>query len=320
MVYTDLFKQHRFNEQEQWIRDNLLMEVVMGSQAYGTNTEDSDYDVVGLVMPKHEHLFPQAYGYVLGFDQLPSFKSKECKGEKLRLVLPNGKDVEGEWNALTNFFYLAGVKGSPSLVETLFVRRNLVTFATPVTWVLRDNRKLFLSMRTFHALKGYCYAQVNRSKNAQKRWEETGTCENNNRVELYEKYGMDVKMNYHPLRLLDLCEQLVKTGDLDLMKNKEECKAMRRGEWTKDFSEFENFVFNKLRGLEKWVLDNTVAVPNHPQTEQLHNLLFDCVEEWYGSESDLKRQSTEYVSASDVMKELQELKRLMKGEKMKRHM
>ncbi|MFW6219609.1 MAG: DNA polymerase beta superfamily protein [bacterium] len=312
MVYTDLFKQHRFNEYEQWLRDNLLMEVVMGSQAYGTNTEDSDYDVVGLVMPKHEHLYPQAYGYVLGFDQLPAFKSKECKGEKLRLVLPNGKDVEGEWNALTNFFYLAGVKGSPSLVETLFVRRNLVTFATPVTWLLRDNRRLFLSMKTYHALKGYAFQQLSRMKRGVARWMETGECENSNRKYFFEQFGYDVKMAYHPLRLLDLCHQLLTENDLDLMRNKEECKTMRRGEWG-SFEKFEDHVNKKLSNLEDLALKSPLT--NKPQTQPLHNLLMSCVEEWYGSESKLQRQSTEYVSASDVMNELRELKELMKGDK-----
>ena len=310
-TYTSLFAKKRFNESEQFLLDNLLMEVVMGSQAYGCATPESDLDVVGLVMNKHEHLYPQSYGYVLGFDDVPNFKNKCVKGPTKRLSPEESgtKELEGEWNSLTNFFFLAGKKGSPSAVEVLFVKRNLVKFAHPVTWMLRDNRKLFLSMKTFHAFKGYAFQQLSRMKRNLKAFDENGTCDNANRLDLYEKYGYDTKMAYHPLRLLDLCHQLLTENDLDLMRNKKECQAMRAGEWG-TFERFEEHVLTKLSNLED--LATKTSLVSVPQTQPLHNLLQNCVEEFYGSDDAMKRQGTEYVSAKDVMERLDRMEKLLK--------
>tara|TARA_Y100000310_G_scaffold331242_1_gene404463 strand:- start:7561 stop:8493 length:933 start_codon:yes stop_codon:yes gene_type:complete len=306
-MYTDKFVGRGIKQDEMFIRDNLVMETLMGSQAYGCETKESDFDIVGIVMNPHQHLYPQQYGHILGFDDIPYFKNKDLKGEKQRIVLDNGKDLEGEWHSLTDFFFLAGMKGSPNMIENLFVNRNLITHHDDkISWMLRDNRKLFLSMKSFHAFKGYAFQQLTRSKKALKRWKETGKCDNTNRISSYEKYGMDVKMNYHPLRLLDSCDQIIKIGDLDLQRNKEECKRMRSGDWG-TFEDFEVYVTDKIKELDKWVLSNIPAIPHVPAKDSLHNLLMQCIEEWYGSESKQKQQTTEYVSAKDVMDTLRRI-------------
>jgi len=307
-TFTELFAQKRFQSSEQWMKDNLLYEVIMGSQAYGTNNENSDFDFVALVMPKHEHLYPQSYGFVLGFDQYPSFEHKTCKDKTTRLQLENGTDVEGEWQSLVNFFFLAGMKGSPSLVESLFARRALVKYAHNIGWTLRDNRKLFLSMRSFHAFKGYAFQQLSRLKNGVKEWNDKHTCDNQTRKEYFEKFGYDVKMAYHPLRLLDQLHQMLTENDLDLMRNREECKAMRRGEWG-DFNRFEQYVLNRLEELEKLSLSSSLAM--QPQTGALHQLLSNCIEEWYGSESKMQKQGTEYVSVKMMMDRLDNMEKVL---------
>ena len=132
--YTDQFVKEKFAKSDKWVGDNLIFEVIMGSQAYGCNTVDSDYDIVGVFMNKHEHLFPQSYDRVLGFDELPNLANLEFKGEKNRIVFENGKDCKGEWHSLTNFFFLASKHGSPNMIETLFTKRNLITYALPMFW------------------------------------------------------------------------------------------------------------------------------------------------------------------------------------------
>lgn len=309
--YTDQFVKEKFAKSDKWISDNLIFEVIMGSQAYGCNTVDSDYDIVGVFMNKHEHLFPQSYDRILGFDELPNLANLEFKGEKNRIVFENGKDCEGEWHSLTNFFFLASKHGSPNMIETLFTKRNLITYAHPMFWNIKDNRKLFLSMKTFYALKGYCFQQISRAKRNQKRWEESGECDNKNRIILYEKYGMDVKQNYHPLRLLDLCDQLIKIGDLDLQRNKEECKAMRSGEWGRSFDDFEKYIMDRLKLLENWVLNNTPAVPYEPQSQPIHNLLMECIEEWYGKNENWQKIGSEFVSTKDVFDALKRIENVL---------
>jgi predicted nucleotidyltransferase len=291
-----------FQEQEQWMLDNLVLECVMGSHAYGCQTDTSDYDVLGVIMDQHKMLYPQSYGYVLGFDKLPKFENKEWKGVGKRLTLEDGKTCEGAWHSLTNFFSLVE-NGSPALTEVLFVRQNLVTYRTKVADMMRDNRKLFLSMKMFHSFKGYCFQQLNRLRNGVKRWNDEHKCDNTNRQVFFEKYGYDVKMAYHCLRLLDLVDQLLKVGDFDLMRNKEECKAMRAGLWG-DWDKFQNHVDTRLTELESYSLNHVVAVSHRPQHEPLHQLLVNCLEEHYGSESTMQKQNTEYVSVKMLMDRL----------------
>jgi len=304
MIYTDLFVKEKFQPQENWIRENLLYECIVGSQAYGLNTPQSDIDIVALVMPKEEHIYPQKYGFVLGFDNIPNFESKELKGEKNRILTPDGKtDVEGEWNSLVRFFALAGLKGSPNLIECLFVRRHLVTFGTDIAWMLRDNAEKFLSLRTVMAFKGYAFAQIHRMRNDIKR----GKTENPKRQYMLEQFGMDVKQASQILRLLDQINQVLDTGTIDLMNNKEEAKSMREGTWG-TWERFEQYALERLDILEKKSLNNLTISPK-PRIGELKVLLVECIEDWYGSELGMQKQSTEYVSVKDLMERLDKMEK-----------
>ena len=308
-THTARFVAERFQPQEKWMLDNLLLECVMGSHAYGCQTENSDDDIVGIIMDQHKSLYPQSYGFILGFDQLPSFDNKECKGVGKRITLDHGKTCEAAWHSITNFFHLVE-NGSPALTEVLFVRQQLVTYRTTVADMLRDNRKLFLSMKMFHSFKGYCFQQLSRLRNGVRRWNEEHKCDNSNRAVSYEKFGYDIKMSYHCLRLLDLVDQLLKVGDFDLMRNREECKAIRAGNWG-DWKKFEIHVETRLTELESYALNNVVAVSNRPQHEPLHELLVKCIEEFYGSADKLIKQTTEFVSTKDVMNKLDRLELML---------
>jgi hypothetical protein len=300
MIYTELFAKERFEAHEQWLKDNLVYECIMGSQSYGLATPESDIDIVAIVMPQEVHLWPQRYGYVLGFDQLPSFESKDIKGEKKRISY-NGTDIEGEWTSLIRFFYLAGIKGSPNLIETLFVRRNLVTYGNDIAWKLRDNAQLFLSMRSFHSFKGYAFSQLHRIRQDIKR----GKTENPKRQHYLEQFGMDVKMGSQVLRLLDQLNQILDTGTLDLMHNKEEAKSMREGTWG-TWDRFEKHVLEQLDLLEKKAItQNTIS--NKPRLGELKNLLTNILEDHYGSETGMQKQTTEYISVKDIWARLDKL-------------
>lgn len=196
MNYTQWYAQNgKFQKHEQWLVDNLMIETIMGSHAYGCQTNKSDYDILAIVLPKPEHLAPQKYGFILGFDQLPDFKRKELKGKKAR-VLIGKQEVEAEWISLIEFFVQAGLKGSPNLIESLFVRKELVTVGTKMGYYLRDQRKLFLSMRTFQAFRGYAIGQMHRIRSRNPETEE--------RRQIIDKYGMDC--------YIDTTEFLTETG------------------------------------------------------------------------------------------------------------
>jgi hypothetical protein len=309
-TFTQLYLP-KFQKHELWLNENLLFETVTGSHAYGCQNENSDFDFVAVSMDQHCCLYPTEYGYVQGFDNLPKFNSKDLKGQGNKLTLENGKEVEGKWHSLTNFFYLVGVKGSPDLVELLFVKDQLVKYCHPLFANVRDNKKLFLSLQCFNAFKGYAFAQLSRLKREKVRWEKEHKCDNSKRSILYEKYGFDCKMSYHILRLLDQLKQLVTEGTMDLMRNREECKRMRAGEWG-TFEQLEEFAMKRLDELE--TLSLTSSLSKVPHIEPLRQLLLHCINEWYGTNNTLKQ--TEYVTAKDVWEKLDKLELKLSKDKL----
>ena len=296
-TYTEKFiNAGRFDQNSLFIRDNLIYETITGSNVYGTNTTESDVDIVGIFMDRQSDLYPGNFGHILGFDVPNRFESKELK-DKSKIQLPSGKDCEGEWHSLTNFFTLAGLKGSPNLVEILFTRNNFVILGGPIAGLLRDNRKLFLSMRTYLAFRGFAYGQLQRIRNHHN----TGKSDNPKRQFLMDSFGYDTKQAYHLLRLLDQLEQILTTNDIDLMRNKEQCIACRNGTFG-TFDYLEEYFNKKLLALEE--LTTKVSVPSQPQTGALHSLLTNCLEQYYGSESNMQKQCNEYISAKMVMDRL----------------
>jgi hypothetical protein len=299
MNYTLWYVQNgKFQKHEIWIKDNLMLESIMGSHAYGCNNPDSDYDILGIVMPRHEHLYPQNYGFVLGFDQIPKFERKELKGKEKRVFIGK-QEVEAEWISLIEFFVQAGLKGSPNLMECLFVKKNFVTVGTKMGWYLRDNRRKFLSMKTYHAFRGYANGQMHRIRQRNP--------ETLERKAIVEKYGYDIKMAYHVLRLLDQLDQILTIGDIDLMRNKEECKVMRAGEFgTLDY--FESEFQRRMAKLDDLVVkSNLIQMPN---VGELKILLQEILEEHFGSltSQGAQKQVTDFISCADVMAELKDIK------------
>lgn len=287
MNYTQWYAQNgKFQKHEQWLVDNLLLETIVGSHAYGCQVEGkSDYDITAIVLPKHEHLYPQNYGFILGYDSLPEFKRKELKGKKTMI---GEKPFEAEWISLIEFFVHAGLKGSPNLIECLFARRELVTVGTKMGWYLRDNKKLFISMKTFHSFKGYANGQMHRIR--------MRNPETDDRKALIEKNGYDTKMAMHTLRLLDQLEQILTIGDIDLMRNKEEGKLMRAGEWG-DFDRFEKEFQKRMDYVTE--LSRSCSLPPQPQEGALKKLLQEILEEHY-SASNKSTQEDTYVSAKEI--------------------
>ena len=300
MNYTQWYVQNgKFQKHETWILDNLMLESIMGSHVYGCSKEDSDYDIMGIVMPKPEHLMPQNYGFILGFDQLPRFERKELKGKSKRVEIGK-QSVEAEWISLIEFFVMAGLKGSPNLIEILFTKSNFITVGTKMGHYLRDQRRKFLSMKTYYSFKGYSASQMHRVRQRNP--------ETLERKEMVEKYGYDLKMVYHIFRLLDNLDQLLTINDIDLMRNKEESKIIRAGEFG-PMEYVESEYQRRMAKLDDLVVKcNLSQLPNQPE---LKMLLQEILEEHFGSLSNFSNASkvgSEFISCSDVMAELKDLK------------
>ena len=92
-------------------------------------------------------------------------------------------------------------------------------------------------------------------------------------------YGMDLKFSYHIVRLLSECEQILIEGDLDLQRNREQLKSIRRGEWS--LEQIEQFFQDKEKQLEELYVKS--ALPYKADEIKLKTLLLDCLEMHYGS-------------------------------------
>lgn len=99
------------------------------------------------------------------------------------------------------------------------------------------------------------------------------------RDQIAKQFGFDPKFAYHLVRLMCEVEQILIEGDLDIQKNREQLKSIRRGEWELDrlVSWFEN---------KEKVLDKVYAeskLPWGPDKASIKQLLLDCLEHHYGS-------------------------------------
>ena len=91
--------------------------------------------------------------------------------------------------------------------------------------------------------------------------------------------GVDLKFMYHIVRLLMQGEMVMMEHDLDLEKNRELLKAIRRGEWTLD--ELKAW-FKKREGeLDTLYIDSTLR--HAPDYAIIKRILMNCLETHFGS-------------------------------------
>lgn len=93
------------------------------------------------------------------------------------------------------------------------------------------------------------------------------------------EFGFSLKFAYHVVRLLDEIEQILTTGDIDLTRDRERLKAIRRGEWT--LEQIEDFFTSKEKALEE--MYEKSGLPWGPDESAIKKLLLECLEEHWGS-------------------------------------
>lgn len=156
--------------------DNIILEGITGSKAYGLDTENSDEDVKGIYVVPTE-------------DILGVFNVRETYDH----VDPDW--VYHEVGKAINLF----TKANPTLLEMLFL--DGYTALTKTGKMLVDNRHLFLSNIIRMSYGGYALSQA-RKLNAR------GGTYGNGRNKRFEKHSR------HCLRLLYQGRELLETGTL----------------------------------------------------------------------------------------------------------
>ncbi len=117
--------------------DRVIYRCVVGSRAFGLDTEDSDTDRRGIYLPPAE-LHWSLYGVP---EQLENNGNEECYWE------------------LQKFLVMA-LKGNPNILECLYTP--LVEYATPLAEELLAMRGAFLSRLVYQTYSGYVMSQFKR--------------------------------------------------------------------------------------------------------------------------------------------------------------
>ena len=299
-----------------WLRGSVQYEVITGSTAYGVSSDTSDMDIYSWCVPPKRFIFPHTCGYIHGFSK--DIQGFEQYQQHHVLDREARKNYDITCYSLTKYLRLVA-ENNPNMIDTLFVPQSCVLHATRVGRLIRDNRCKLLHKGLYHKFSGYAYSQMHKmTDKVVKGFLEACTVHNidwkefdniaaqgvsdtypqivwetihplwkqatksgslGKRVELIAQYGFDVKFAYHVVRLLNEAEQLLECGDMDIQRDKEMLKAIRRGEVTLEAIQ-DIFTMKEKKLLE---LYNSSKLPMYPDEDFLHKLLLEVLEDYYGS-------------------------------------
>ena len=128
-------------------RGLLLYKYIRGSQAYGTNTPESDRDEGGIFIA------PQEWIDGLGFDY-----SDEISDEKHDTL----------WWELGKFMRLL-CTSNPTVLEALFIPDDKVLFEHPIITEIKKNRDMFITKACFKPFGGYATSQIAKAQGQNKK-------------------------------------------------------------------------------------------------------------------------------------------------------
>jgi len=295
-----------------WLRNNVHYTCLMGSIAYGCNTDTSDQDLYGFCIPPKDIIFPHLRGEIEGFGtKLPRFEQFQ---QHHVLDKSSGNEYDINIYNIVKYFQLI-LENNPNMVDSLFVPQRCILHISKIGGMLRDNRHMFLHKGSYFRLKSYAFSQLNKmnSKSIKKFVEICNKYElsydiqsddvvyNNSipseiktellliikeidksgkrtkRVKDIAKHGYDLKFAYNIIRLVNQCEQILMEHDLDLERNREQLKSIRRGEWSLD--DITEYFHKKELILNKLYAESTLR--HSPNEDDIKQLLLNCLEEHY---------------------------------------
>lgn len=249
--------------------DNLAYATIMGSVAYGVSSDTSDMDVYGFCFPTKELLFPHLSGEIAGFgrqiQRFEQFQQHHVEDQSA------GKQLDITIYSIVKYFQLC-MDNNPNMIDSLFTPRRCHLHSTPAAELVIENRRMFLHKGAMHKLRGYAYAQLSKIENQ-------SNSSNPKRQADIAKHGFDTKFGYSLIRLILQAEQILLEGDLDLTRNRELLKSIRRGEWTLD--RLKGFFEEKEKTLETVYANSKLR--EYPDELAIKALLLKCLEHHYGS-------------------------------------
>ena len=241
-------------------RAKVILSGIVGSRAYGTATEDSDTDLMSVVIPPIETY--------LGIDYWGNQGTAEQRTED---------GGEHTFYELRKFVKLC-INFNPNVIPLLWLPEHCYRDITPAGQKLIDNRNLFNSKQAYYSLTGYAQ---NQCKKMVARGSETTGKMGARRKDLVKKYGYDTKFAMHTIRLLRMCAEFLTRPEEGLRVHRndyEELLRIRAGAVSMeavldraqsllDFSKF------RLNGSE---------LPEKPDNQKINELLLEIFEQDFG--------------------------------------
>lgn len=253
-----------------WLPGNVQYETIMGSVAYGVSSDTSDVDVYGWAIPPRDDVFPHLRGEIPGFGT-PRKRFEVFQEHHIAdadALGGSGRTYDVTIFGIVRFFDLA-MQNNPNVLDSLFTPINCVLHSTRVGDLVRENRRVFLHKGAWAKFKGYAYSQLHKIATKQPEGKRAG---------LVAEHGYDVKFAYHVVRLIGEVEQILTEGDVNLQRDNERLKAIRRGEWTED--RLRSWFDDKEKQLERAWAES--KLPAKPDEAKIKDLLMRCLEEHYG--------------------------------------
>ena len=125
----------------------LIYEYIRGSHAYGLNVETSDVDTGGVYIDDVDNILGLRENY------------KEQIADKKN---------DNVWYEVGRFLELL-MASNPNMLEALFVPERCILHVSPIMQFILDNKKKFLSKKSFNALVGYSIQQVRKARGLNKK-------------------------------------------------------------------------------------------------------------------------------------------------------
>lgn len=224
----------------EWAPNEIVICALVGSHAYGMDTPDSDRDFLGVYKEDLEVL--------LGHSS--PMQTHTNTGDDKPKSIP-----DWTYHEFGKFVSLA-IKANPTILELLWLPKDLYVEISPLGELLIENREIFLSKRVADSFGKYAHDQAKRLE----RREGTFSSDTSKRTAKHAR---------HCFRLLRQGAQLIQTGTMDVkVPNPEELFALGEKPWEKIVEQFSEEYMRFQR------LDN--ILPDEPDYESIDRLLVDA--------------------------------------------
>lgn len=224
-----------------------ILEIVYGSELYGTSTPDSDKNFVGIFIKPEEFMFG-----------LNNIEYLDCS---VKSKNPNEKkDSVGRHYCEIGKFFDKALKGNPNYLEMFFVNDDNTVYINKFGRIILDNAHLFVSKRIKEKFLSYAIIQKQKM---------LADINGKNR----DKYAA------HCLRLLFEGIELAETGRLSFpLREKDIVLDTKLGLFTKEES------IAAIEDVEEQLEEafKSTTLPEKPDFNAVNNLLIKIREEYYG--------------------------------------